>query len=795
VLNGKPTIEGSWQANYKGGMDLDDSYKATRDKYDRLNWPTTKRGRYRAPMERPIGRLAAEKLIPRMAEFFEHNKFQTEGADSPPEWLLPLIAKVPAEDLALATLAPLVNSLYPPGWGDLDPRKVSGALKQKMGKLLRDHLDLRWNNKECVDVGHWMLLAAAMNLSFVTLNKSGAPEIVPGHELDVDALRDELMRRGLVFMPFKKEPPDWTGYRKRYDDWFVAKFVRRGHPETEQEINEAFLKNFYHANAINRLKGVAFKVDPVMLKLVQHYAVLILNEQEEERLKKVESDLAAMRENNPDDKQLKRLSGTRAYLRKKIRNNTRTVDDDCKVARNLGGQPFWLDYNCDFRGRIYSVQHFHYGREDHVRALFKFAKGIPLTSDGFQWLEIHCANCGGFDGVDKKSFPERRDWVKKKKDNVILPIARDPFSAFDLWKGADKPFAFVAACIELAEAWKAPNAFVTHLPIPFDGSCNGIQHLALLSRDQDAAARVNLVNSEEPRDIYSDVASRVRKLILAVDGGLATWWQQCFESLDKKAIRKLCKQPVMTLSYGVTDPRMRLQLVQAYREELRRDGEPPKGGWDFLAKNVKAAAKELLPKAVSVMHHIRDIAQQCTNKDRVMVWASPSGFPCANRYLESNVKTADLKRRDKNGYFVRVARNNVPDGSTGKILEDDALNGAAANFVHSMDAAHLIFTVLSVTEPWRLLKTSGDIVTVHDCFACHASDAGNLTAAIRDTLWMMYCPKAPVPKLYGLPSVSADRDHLADLRRANGISEGELTLPAMGDFDVNQVLKAKYCWH
>jgi hypothetical protein len=25
-------------------MDLDDSYKATRDKYDRLNWPTTKRG-------------------------------------------------------------------------------------------------------------------------------------------------------------------------------------------------------------------------------------------------------------------------------------------------------------------------------------------------------------------------------------------------------------------------------------------------------------------------------------------------------------------------------------------------------------------------------------------------------------------------------------------------------------------------------------------------------------------------------------------------------------------------------
>jgi DNA-directed RNA polymerase len=58
----------------------------------------------------------------------------------------------------------------------------------------------------------------------------------------------------------------------------------------------------------------------------------------------------------------------------------------------------------------------------------------------------------------------------------------------------------------------------------------------------------------------------------------------------------------------------------------------------------------------------------------------------------------------------------------------------------------------------------------------------------------MYCPEAPVPKA-GLPSVSADRNHLADLRRANGISEDALQLPAMGDFDVNQVRKSKYCWH
>jgi DNA-directed RNA polymerase len=240
---------------------------------------------------------------------------------------------------------------------------------------------------------------------------------------------------------------------------------------------------------------------------------------------------------------------------------------------------------------------------------------------------------------------------------------------------------------------------------------------------------------------------------------------------------------------------MRLQLVRAYREKLRRDSEPPKGGWDFLAKNIRAAAEELLPKAVAVMDHIRDIAQQCTNKGRVMVWTSPSGFPCANRYVEYNVKTAVLTRRDKEGYLVRVARHKVRLGPTGKILKE-APRKAAANFIHAFDAAHLIFLVLMIAAPGRLHKTTGDVVTVHDCFACHASDADNLKDAIGLTLFMMYSPDASVPK-FGLPSASthSDRSYLAALRRANAVPDDLLPIPAMGDLDVRDVLKPGYKWH
>ena len=155
-------------------------------------------------------------------------------------------------------------------------------------------------------------------------------------------------------------------------------------------------------------------------------------------------------------------------------------------------------------------------------------------------------------------------------------------------------------------------------------------------------------------------------------------------------------------------------------------------------------------------------------------------------------------------------RHRYADGWSDEIIRDEAIDGAVPNFTHSMDAAHLIFIVLMLTEPWRLLKTSGNVVTVHDCFACHAPDADNLKAAIRETLWMMYRPHAPVPK-HGLPSVSPDRNHLADLRNVNSRCSASLhcpdeTLacpcklflgptPPMGSMNVDDVLKSKYDWH
>ena len=76
---------------------------------------------------------------------------------------------------------------------------------------------------------------------------------------------------------------------------------------------------------------------------------------------------------------------------------------------------------------------------------------------------------------------------------LIQKIADDPEDTFELVEGTLKArFVIVAACRELAAAWEDPDNFETHLPIGFDGTCNGLQHLALIARDPETGYMVNV---------------------------------------------------------------------------------------------------------------------------------------------------------------------------------------------------------------------------------------------------------------------------------------------------------------
>jgi hypothetical protein len=255
-------------------------------------------------LELQVYQRAAEPLLAPFIKYFEENPA--------PDWLAPLVevAHVRPPILALATIAPVLDHIYQgqsrnddddDDDDEIDPREVGMLVKKDMGERLRSHLASKpmpkrlkadwkrltdWDNEMRVRAGHWMMNAVP-RIPSLRLNHLGAPEIVRARKIDVDALRDLMMRINQVFMPFTEEPPlDWTGFRKWYGGSFNRSFVRgvKGeHLDTKKLIHEAFESGFPHAHAVNALKRVPLMIDQRMVELVEKYAPRILNEDAKKR--------------------------------------------------------------------------------------------------------------------------------------------------------------------------------------------------------------------------------------------------------------------------------------------------------------------------------------------------------------------------------------------------------------------------------------------------------------------------------------------------------------------------------
>lgn len=708
------------------------SRRLTGERYEHKNRLKTAKGRRRDFLELPVGQRALEPSLKLLADFLAGKLKQKP--EKPPPWLGSLIAhyRFTPDELAVMALAPLLNAIDR-GWLDKDDNdSPQRALRQKMGaefsfrvalkKQLRSEnkaerraakttlktgkdwwkLKSDWTPAQYVHAGDWLMMQCVKTLNCFEV-KSGVPVIVPECRMELDAIRDELMRRDQVLCPHLTPPGDWTGWRIQYDDRLQETFIR-GRPECEAAITRAFLQpDFEHARGISNLRRVPLKIDGCMRDLVEQFTVDVM-----------------------------KYKGKEGGAEQRAANE-RTVAADVRDAKWIADRPFWLSYNCDFRGRANATQHLNFAREDHVRSLFKFAKGMRLDGRGIYWLEIHCANCEGSTAKEPRS--ERIKWVAENRRQKIQAIANDPFNTFDLWKDTDSPFCFVAACRELAAAWNDPENFETHLPIGFDGSANGLQHLALLTSDRVAGRMVNLCDfseTGEPQDAYGVVVAKVIELLKADDHKWAAWWRGRLALLNDRQRRKLLKTPAMTFAYGATPKGMADNIAKVYRKQFQ-GLEPKTESGVYLGRKIIEACAEILPEPASVMNYIRALAQHCMDQGRFLEWTTPTSFPVCNSYNKPNTITVNCG----GGRRYRVA-----NGTLNKIRKRKTLDSAAANFVHSMDATHLARIVNAAVS-----EGISDILTVHDCFYCLAPQATRFIEIILKELCDLYQNNDPLAEL------------------------------------------------
>ena len=432
---------------------------------------------------------------------------------------------------------------------------------------------------------------------------------------------------------------------------------------------------------------------------------------------------------------------------------------------------FFYVWQTDFRGRMYAATAgFSPQGPDLGKALIEFAEPKMMGERGFYWMKVHFSNLRGH---DKVSFDERADYTDTFKQEII-DCAHDPLGrSRHLWVDADKQFCALAAIFELAVAYTAgPDNAPNRIAPAQDGSCNGLQHYAAILRDPVGAAATNVLGSGRVADIYSRVGevcgNKLRVLVLPDDDPKRPSHAAWLELIGDSGLpRKLAKKPVMTLPYGSTQ-RSCTDSVLDFLADLDSPSFPSGSRMmasTFLTTHLWASIGEVVTSARVAMAWIQQVARDLAKEGHPLIWSTPTGFP-----IYQGTNKIKLRRiRTQIGGDLQMQIGDFTD-------ELDARrqgNGAAPNYVHSMDASHLLFTVLKSKD-----QGITGFACIHDSYGTYACD----TDALRSNIQMSFV------ELYdGWEPLAAFREE--QLERT-GI---DLQLPPpVGTLDIRCVLDSPY---
>lgn len=687
-----------------------------------------------------------------------------------------------------------------------------------------------WDARQELRAGHWGTELLLKSLPLVFQRETGTQRGADmwtitefGIEMAKDALAEAVCLYP-VYQPRTERPKDWDRFVMRIaeDDRTMdrAQILRTRHKDIISAASHAIRTGTMApaVKALNTLQSVPFKINTwIMDVMTECYN----GHNDVEGLPSYRS--LEVPKKKPADEWLT-MSVEERRLHYKTRrgrqqanrnNNSDTVQfvEAWHIASRLAlADQFYTPMNMDWRSRVYGLTQFNFQREDRVRALFLFANGEAIGEDGIYWLKLHVANCGAFEKVDKKTFEERVKWVD---DNLVLitDYVKRPLHNTG-WTKADAPFLFLAACKELVNAITAGPSYQCHLPVSWDGACNGLQHLAAMTRAPEGRY-VNLTSDPEPHDVYQLVADLALELIKADLGSDELFGKQSEDDNRKTCAtmgklasitlafgvdRKLVKRNVMTFAYSSKEFGMGEQHYEDTMEPLELKllkgeiKEHPFGETEdewrlasrYLAKRVLQAIKSVVRLPAQAMEFMQKLAKAVAHEGKPLRWTTPAGVPCINRYHDVITERVELWCHS-NGVKQRI-QTSVAVGYEKPIAKEKAAAGIAPNFVHSHDAAALQLAVAAAAD-----EGITDIATVHDSFGCLPSRAGRFNQIIREQFLKMYSDHDVLTELYesainDLTEAGRERLH-EELAKA-----GFTGVPEKGSLDLTEILNARYAF-
>jgi DNA-directed RNA polymerase len=588
--------------------------------------------------------------------------------------------------------------------------------------------------------------------------------------LEVQHARCELLEP--ILMPMVVPPRRWStpfkgGYLTRIPGKRLVKSANRAYQDT---LAETDLTKVYEA--VNHVQETRWRINRTILDTVRQVwdsggSIAGLPRREDRPIPE-----------RPDTTDEDKLKAWKRSAAKAHEDNAMAVSLRVSMQQRLwiaekfaDEEAIWFPHSMDFRGRIYPIPAtgIHPQADDLGKALLEFADGLPLGDKGGYWLAIHLANLFG---VDKVSFRDRIEWTFANSA-AILDSAIQPLDGARFWTTADSPWMALAACIEFAGYLEHKGDFVSHLPIPLDGSNSGLQHFSALLRDPAGAAAVNLLPSAEPQDVYAMVAAKVQAIVDASEEPEAAPWK------GGKVTRKIAKRPVMTFVYSATRFGMQDMILTTLREidddNKDRGADPHLEGADnydaarYLSHVIFGAIGDVVSAAAGAMSWLRDAARLSVGSDQPILWTTPDGLPVMQSYREIFGQRIQVHWQGRR-VNLTLAREGV------RLNARAQANGISPNFVHSLDAAHLRAVARAARE-----AEIGALAVIHDSFGTHAARTDDLVRVLRDTFVEQYTPDL----------LTEFRDELM-AQLPEELREDMPELPEMGSLDLEQVRLSNY---
>ena len=621
---------------------------------------------------------------------------------------------------------------------------------------------------------------------------------------------------GGYYLPLPYPPRDWTstqcggfwtdyaGQKKLIKNWSKA------YQEEMLNLSEQLSKTVFPA--INAAQHTAWRINHKVLDVLttlraENSTIANLPDKEDKPLppcpkcgKIPEYGHKCFTNPDPDSKEPNKnpvLRTWKARASEVHRHNTRlkslrlAIDYGLDAIRIISGdERFYFVYQTDFRGRLYPCGQIHPQGTDWQKGLLQFADGVPLGKHGAKWLAVHLANTWG---NDKVSFEERVKWVQDN-EHWILDCAEHPLDNTH-WADADEPFCFLAACFEWQGYKQQGDAYESRCAVALDGSCSGIQHYSAMLHDTVGALATNVI-CEDPtqgkRDIYEEVAKTTAALMQQEIADKENGKYAAFVLGNKLLNRKIVKRAVMTLPYGSKYQSCHAYISEALIPSLKALGRDEKECLEiarYTSKTIWTAIPLVVQAAREGMSYLQKLARLFSNQTNPITWQTPSGFMVQQSYysvegkriclmtggsiiLKNNIPTWETGRDDENRLRLTFQSTNAR-----KIDPTRQVSGIAPNFIHSLDASHLM---MSVCEAKR--HSISNFALIHDSLGTHAGLTEDFAKIIRETFYRLYSEYTPLEDI--------TKHLLAQIEEPD--KEKIPTPPTKGDLDLTKIKEAVY---